>query len=779
MTVVPKFDLAAGSKLTILHRDVVLVSDSEEGYEFCAVDTGESLFVPFLDFVNYIKLPGVRIDAQLPVTGNRLQVRLGGVRTSQNLPENQREHASFHLAICQAIKLLRDKLRRETGDPKLELSIRTLDQSKKRKFIGDVAQQIFGKKIYLQSKRGGKGTTWTLYKGRTLARYMAIYDGLHPDEDPLDALIPLDHLKGNWLARINDRVKVLMTQAWDKFGLDTKSPAISDVMRFAKVLIREDNALRARNDLPLLQEPSESTLRAHRDYLLSPTEYMLATKGERFARNKRGRGSTDIRALFVGEYVEVDECHASLVLSAKIYGHWEGLAPDFRGKLEEIDKVIRERLTILVMIDVATRMPLAWVISDRPKAEATLELFRMATRDKTREKLKYGCSGEPVAAIGLGHVKNDNGPGLRNSTCVSALMGVGAMNTVARAYNSTDKPYVERMFGIEESVLLRILHGYTGRKPNDLPGYDATAAGVLDIDELYGILTRFMIDAYPSMRNMGVGMGGRRPYEVYKETAETRGCVRPIDPNMRRIHLGWEEEVTPTDEGVRVFSGIWFNSDELQLAIDNMRRKDRKVRVFIDPDDMSRATVLVPGELEPIEVHLQMTAFASLTLVEILDLIAAWRRENPRLTEVHDDRVTRFFRDTYQMMKTIGVERKLPRSYSTIGECRAKAKAVFAGARVLPGRVLQGTTAPEDITRIDATENVFQIGDADSLIEGELADPDAAETQLSVDSDLVANSLPDLASEPKPKPKPKRQRQSKSKSAAPTLGRPVNMKELE
>ena len=773
MTVVPKFDLVAGSKLTILDREVVLVSSDDDGYKLCAVDSGENLYIPCLDFVNYIKLPGVKIDAQLPETGNRLQIRLGGVRTSQSLPEDQREHASFHLAICQSIKLLRDKMRHEIGDKQLELSIRQLDQPKNRKFIGDVAQQVFGKKIYLQSKRGGKSTVWTLYKGRTLARYMAIYDGLHPDEDPLDALVPLDHLKGNWLARINDRVKALMTQAWDKFALDTKTPTIADVMRFVKVLISEDNAVRARNDLPQLQEPSESTLRAHRDYLLSPTEYMIATKGERFARNKRGRGSTDIRALFVGEYVEVDECHASLVLSSKINGQWESLAPDFKGKLEEIDKIIRERLTILVMIDVASRMPLAWVISDKPKAEATLELFRMATRDKTREKVKYGCSGEPVTAIGLGHVKNDNGPGLRNSTCVSALMGVGAMNTTARAYNSTDKPYVERMFGTEESVLLRILHGYTGRKPNDLPGYDATAGGVLDIDEIYGILTRFMIDAYPSMRHMGIGMGGRRPYEVYKEIAETRGCVRPIDPNMRRIHLGWEEEVTPTDEGVRVFSGIWFNSDELQLAIDNMRRVGRKVRVFIDPDDMSRATVLVPGELEPIEVHLQMTAFASLTLVEILDLMAAWRRENPRLTEVHDDRVTRFFRDTYQMMKTIGVERKLPRSYSTIGECKEKAKAVFAGARVLPGRVLQGTTAPEDITRIDATENVFQIGDADSLIEGELADPDAAETGLKAALDLAADSPPDLVS------KPKRQVRPKSKPAGPTLGRPVNIKELE
>ena len=92
---------------------------------------------------------------------------------------------------------------------------------------------------------------------------------------------------------------------------------------------------------------------------------LAATKGERHARNRRGRGSTDIRALFVGEYVEIDECKASLVASAKARGQWESLSDPDRTALEDIDKEIRTRLSILVMIDVATRMPLAWVISDQ------------------------------------------------------------------------------------------------------------------------------------------------------------------------------------------------------------------------------------------------------------------------------------------------------------------------------------------------------------------------------------------------------------------------------
>lgn len=97
-----------------------------------------------------------------------------------------------------------------------------------------------------------------------------------------------------------------------------------------------------------------------------------------------------------------------------------------------------------------------------------------------------------------------------------------------RAYASTDKPYIERMFGTDESVFWKIIHGYTGRRPGDLPGYDATEGGVLDIDELYGIPIRFMIDANPSMRHMGVGMGGRRPYEVY---IADRGNPRVLPPD--------------------------------------------------------------------------------------------------------------------------------------------------------------------------------------------------------------------------------------------------------
>ncbi len=149
------------------------------------------------------------------------------------------------------------------------------------------------------------------------------------------------------------------------------------------------------------------------------------------------------------------------------------------------------------MIDVASRMPLAWVIAESPGAEATLALLRMATRDKTREKLLYGCTGEPAAAVGLMHVKNDNGTGLRNSTVIEALMGTGSINTITRTYASADRPHIERLFGRLEMDVFKLLPGYTGRGPGELPGNDAMANGVLTVEQLHGIVSRYLIDNYP------------------------------------------------------------------------------------------------------------------------------------------------------------------------------------------------------------------------------------------------------------------------------------------
>lgn len=419
---------------------------------------------------------------------------------------------------------LREKYLREiNGDPTFQLSNRKMDEPGNREYVRDVAQELFGQTIYLNRRIGQKHKQWEMKSGRILMDDFRLFSSLPSDVDPLDALVPLNHKKGNRVPRIANRLKELMTEAWEEVGLDLKQPYASNVYAFLEMRVTEENWLRERNGLGKLVVPSQKTLKAHREMLLSPTEYLLATHGDKHAENKRGRGSSDVRATSIAELCEIDECKASLVVSAKANGTWESLSNAVQKVLEDIDEEIRRRLVIIVIICVATRMPLAWIISDAPKAEATLAAYRMATRDKHREKTTYGCEGDPVPACGLGMIKNDNGTGLRNVAVKSALLGTGAAVADVCVHAAPHKPYVERMFGTTESVLFKIVHGYTGRRPGELTNYDAVKNGVLDIDELYGILTRFLVDEYPSMRHYGIGMNGRRPAEVLKQVHEEAG----------------------------------------------------------------------------------------------------------------------------------------------------------------------------------------------------------------------------------------------------------------
>lgn len=720
MSIVPQYNYPAGTEVTLYNEKMSISSMNDDGYELLNLETGEVGVTSFSKFAELQKTPAMKIGAAGGLHSTELELRLGNLKVAEQLAPPQQERGQFHHAVCCAAAMLRSKLRQEHRMPDLRLTGALLNNADNRKFICKVATEIFGKKVRPKGFRGGQNSEWVLYDGRTILKYFQIFDKLEVDDDVIAALATRDHLKGNNTKRIDWTLLQLMTQAWEEIGLDLKGPSVSNVHHHLNTLVREKNACRDRNELPVLIVPSQKTLKHHQQYLLNPTEFMVATKGERHALNKRGRGSTDLRGLFPGELVEADECKLSLISSAKARGYWENLSDENKKNLEEIDKEIRTRLTLLVMVDVATRMPLAWVVSDQPKAEATLALLRMATRDKTKEKIKYGCKGDPAPPMGLGLVKTDNGVGLRNKSVVESLLGSTASYTAVRAYASADKPYVERLIGTTESLLIKLIHGYTGRKAGELPGYDSNANGVLDIDELYGILTRFFIDEYPSLRHMGIGMGGRRPAEVLKELNKTRGLFKMIDADKRRIHLGWKFEVTPNDEGVRVLSGIWFSSPEFQVAVDD--HAVSKVSVFVDPENVNEATAIIPGVAEEFRLQLQVTAFADLTIPEVLELTEAHRREDPDITEIYEDRIASTRRNRFDQLKKIGVERRLARSHSTFEECRMKARHVFAGARIVRSSEGGQTVRPGDLTASMQGPGVFLIGDGGAAIDHQQSD---------------------------------------------------------
>ena len=323
MTIMPRYNFLPGTEITLFERPMIVTGTNDHGYRVAGRDDGIITTLPFGALVEQLKLPGARLDTSLPATGGRLKQRLGGFSTSEALSADQRETGRFHLALCQAVLAWRTAIRAEHRDPSLDLSERMLDRPEARRFIAAVGERIFGKKILVNPARGGTTRAHFMYRGRTLMKYFRVFENLEPDESPMDALVTLDHLRGNRTDKICGRVRELMTEAWERIGFDVKCTSLANVRKFLEARIREENRKRGPNELSEPVVPADRTLREHRDGLLTPTEYLIATKGLRHARNKRGRGSTDLRALVIGEMVEIDECKISLVMAAKTGGFWE------------------------------------------------------------------------------------------------------------------------------------------------------------------------------------------------------------------------------------------------------------------------------------------------------------------------------------------------------------------------------------------------------------------------------------------------------------------------
>jgi putative transposase len=601
MTIAPRYNFLPGTEITLLNRPMAVTGVTENGYSMVGIEDGATTVVTFDRLIEHLKLPNAKINSAVAATGDRLRQRLGGYASAKALknPE-QRARARYHVAMCKAVDIY--VTQRREDDPEFEPSGRSLDPVNVREFIAKQTTLLLGEPVRVKPLRGGeKSKDRILYKGRTINEHYSRYKALGPGESAEDALVPLVHHRGNRKPRLCHRIRELMTEAWEKIGLKRTKTSDTNVHTYLTTLIQKENVFRRLNDLPDFVTPAEKTLRRHRDTLVTPTEYAIATDGQRETRRNKGRGSTDIRALSIGELCGMDEQKFSMVVAAKKAGLWSTMSEDEKAGVQKADQYIRKRLHIIILYDVASRMPLGWIITENPNAEASLALLRMATRDKTREQRRYGCMNEPARGCGILYLRNDNGVGLRNAKVIKPLMGLDTINAITRTYSPGDRVPDERVFGTLESRFFKLMPGYTGRRPGELPGYDAIRNGVVDVETLYGMLTRYLVDEYPFERHYGVGMGGRRPWDVYLEINGTRGQVELPDPNTRRIHLGWEVEATPSDEGVRVFGGIWFNSDELQIIRDQ-QFFEGKVQVFVDPDNLNIATVLMPGYRDPIEV---------------------------------------------------------------------------------------------------------------------------------------------------------------------------------
>lgn len=192
-----------------------------------------------------------------------------------------------------------------------------------------------------------------IMRGRTLQEDFRLYQRF--DGNPV-ALMDRHHMKGpqgearKKLDPFQERFIRYVLEHW----LKPVQVKVASLLRMAKDAYEKT----AEGWQQLSCYPSITTIRT-RIKKMSATQKCIGRDGIREATNLMGAGSTDIRAFMFGERVESDEVLLSLMTNAN-GGVTVKTIPKKKVK-EEPQKDEIFRCWLSVMLDVATRMPLAWV----------------------------------------------------------------------------------------------------------------------------------------------------------------------------------------------------------------------------------------------------------------------------------------------------------------------------------------------------------------------------------------------------------------------------------
>ncbi len=674
----PFYKVPAGSELILDHVRWRVVGKDSDGYAVEGLDDGEFTKFSFERVNEAIRLSDCEvITPKQSEKKKRLLAHTGGIAHVSQLSDDEQRDIRARLGLMKAM--------RELEDQGVKLTQRYLDLPDVRRKLDQRARNLMGapnlfQGVYIGSARNPHA----IPKGRTLQQMYHLY---HEFDQEAVVLLRKHHRKGPQgedrcrLTALQEHFIDLVIDAYQKTTQPQLATIFGDLE--AHYLVNFPDVFPSD-----FKVPSITTVR-NRVNQIDETAKQVARNGLKYAKNKYGAGSTSVRALMYGEMIATDQVYLSIFVNDRGEVRVRELSRE-----EYDDKPAKNeirRIWLHVMIDVATREVLAWVLAETPDADHQRSLTRMAMRDKTREKLRYGCKHDPAPPVGLSLVKSDNGAATRNADMYERLLGAGTAVQMNRAYESVDNTFAERLIGTLQFTVLNTLPGYAGSYPGELKGYDAEKAARLSIENLMGVLTRYFVDEYPHRPHRGTGMNKASPRMKRLACRAQYGEIKPPSPDERRIHLGERHVVTTTSEGVCV-SGIWYNSPKLQEFTGGM---PKKVLVCLDPDDLRIVTIFSQETNDVMTAQLRMVEFADMTLDEAIDSMVEAVEAFPE-EKLIDQKRYREARARRVQEAGLAPNPRLPANYRTAEE-RQKMVESIANVEFIPMARSGPTVAPGSI----------------------------------------------------------------------------------
>ncbi|MFG6533005.1 Mu transposase C-terminal domain-containing protein [Sulfitobacter sp. 1A16787] len=672
-----KYRIPQGSELVLERRRWRVVGKEAHGYAVEGLDDGECLVLPFQRIYDALTVGDGKVIT--PVMEERIKILLaytGGFERISQLPESEQRDVRARLGLVRAMETLEAE-----GN---KLTQRYLNRRDVRQRLRDMAKTVTNDPhLFHGAYIGSAKRPHSLPTGRVLQEMLNNF--IRFWREPV-VLMRRHHLKGP-----PEETRQRMCPTQERFidyvlnlYLEERQPKLAPLYEGAidEFKLSENDILQG------FKFPSITTIRTRLSQE-SPATKEVGRNGKRHAQNKFGAGTTDVRALKYGETCPTDQYLLSIFTDAK--GNIRIKRIDRTKANDPLEEGEIRRLWLFFMLDLATRMPLAWLLAESADGDHQEKLLRMALRDKIREKVRYDCNREPAPPVSLALVKSDNGTATRNANIYARQLGLGTAVMTGRAYNSTDNAYVERMFGTLQWTVLNFMPGYTGSRPGELNGYDGKKKAEITPDALMGVITRYFIDEYPYTPHNGTGMFGATPWQKFEEVSTRTNGIESPNPEQLRLHLGVEETATTSSEGVQIL-GIPYNSPDLQEFAGGARKK---CTVFLDPDDLREVTVLSHETRKKITANLSMTTFADLTLDEVMAVKRSAIEANPELRSLHRQHLAEA-RQRRNRESGFFPDSNLPSSYATIEKIRQDA-AEMAHVELAPLSRSMETSGPGNI----------------------------------------------------------------------------------
>jgi hypothetical protein len=687
MTRRPLYRIPKGSILEMEGRRLRVAVCEEGSFVVECEETGECISLPYERVEAAIRARDCEVIAPRDAAKRAALIEYtGGYEEVTQLPAQAQRDVQARVALVTAMNILRDD--------GVKLTQRSMDKGgEHRHRLLQKAHELAPEFDFLRYQRGGKQAGgFVAPQGRTLDRYCVLFRKF--GGNPV-VLADRDHLKGCREPRLVPWQKNFVNYVINRV-LKTTKPLFARIYRLA----RKTFSRSAQDIASCVAWPSITTVRNHYR-ALAPIIKSLGLEGAEQAYNLLGSGTTDVRAHMYGEHLETDQYYVSVftqedgTLGAEVID--PKTAPQELGENEVC------RLWLHVIIDVATRMPLGWIIAETADADHTMALLRMATRDKTKEKVRYDCKNDPAPPVRLAMVSADNGSATRNSRVYAAQLGMGMVVKANRTYRANDKPFIERLFGTMQGKVLSVLPGYTGSHPKHLPGYDSKGGAKVTHDQLYGMITRYFMDEYPNEPHRGTGMFGMTPRAKLEDALTRFGTINPPSQRQRVLYLGDKCQARTTSEGVRVCN-IPFNSTKLQRYAAG---ESKRVTVHVDPDDLRQVLITAEGLDEVLEADLSMTAFKDLTLDEAIDVMETATKDNPERRALHQRDLERAIERYAREVETFSDHRD-PSNFQTLEQLQKRADRLTR-VEVRPPASIAPTVPPGAIMDRNATSGVVAV----------------------------------------------------------------------